>query len=162
MQLLKVISQARCLYSNRTESFCVLVAKRRVFFTFLLLLCCDIERCPGSSSITAFSKQKGINFVHQNICGLLNKIPWLETFVSDTISKIYIISVSETHINGTTDNDELYKLPGYTFIKNSRKNCLGSGIGDFWKNGLNYKLRDDLQNPHVESIWLKILVLKRN
>ena len=31
MQLLKVISQARCLFSNRTESFCVLVAKRRVF-----------------------------------------------------------------------------------------------------------------------------------
>ena len=36
------------------------------------------------------------------------------TFVSDTLSKIDIISLSETHINGPTDNDELYKVPGYT------------------------------------------------
>ena len=36
------------------------------------------------------------------------------TFVSDTLSKIDIISLSEMHINGPTDNDELYKVPGYT------------------------------------------------
>ena len=56
-----------------------------------------------------FSKQRGINFLHQNICGLLNKIPQLETIVSDTLAKIDIVSLSETHINGPTDNDKLYK-----------------------------------------------------
>ena len=86
---------------------------------------------------TAFSKQREIKFVHQNICGLLNKIPQLETFVSDTMLKIDIISLSETHINGPTERDELYKLPGYTFIKNNRKNGLGCGVGIFLKNGLN-------------------------
>ena len=123
-----------------------------------LLLCGDIERCPGPPSITVFSKQRGIKFVYQNICGLLNKVPQLETFVSDTLSKIDVISLSETHINGPTDNDELYKLPGYAFIKNNRKNDLGGGVGIFLKNGVNYKLRDDLQNSHIASIWLEIFV----
>ena len=118
------------------------------------------ERCPGPPSITAFSKERGIKFVHQKICALLNKILQLETFVSDTMPKIDIISLSETYINGPTDNDEFYKLPGYTFIKNNRKNGLGGGVDIFWKNGLNYKLPDDLQNPHIESIWVEIFVFK--
>ena len=54
----------------------------------------------------------------------------------------------------------LYKLPSYTFIKNNRKNGLGGGVGIFLKNGLNYKLRDDLQNSHTESIWLEIFAFK--
>ena len=134
MLFLKNVPQARCLYSNRTESFYVLVEERRVFLTLLLLLCGDIERCSGPLSIRVFSKQRGIKFVHQNICGLLNKIPRLETFVSDALSKIDIVSLSETYINSPADNDELYKLPGYTFIKNNKKNGLGGGVSIFLKN----------------------------
>ena len=40
------------------------------------------------------SRNRGIKFVNQNICGLLNKILRLETFVSDTLWKIDIISLS--------------------------------------------------------------------
>ena len=105
--------------SNR--EFLYLGCRKNSFLILLLLLCGDIERCPGPLSITAFFKQRGIKFVHQNICGLVNKIPHLETFVSDALPKAAVISLSETHINGFTDNDELYKLPGYTFIKSNRK-----------------------------------------
>ena len=146
--------------SKSNREFLCFGCRKKSFLTLLLLLCGDIERCSGPPSITAFSKQRGIKLVHQNICGLPNKISQLETFVSDTMSKIDIISLSETHINGPTDNDELYKLPGYTFIKNNRKIGLGGGVGIFLKNGLNYKLRDDLQNTHIESIWLEIFVFK--
>ena len=86
----------------------------------------------------------------------------METFVSNTLSKIDIISLSETHSNGPTDNDDLYTLPGYTFIENSRKNVLSSGVDIFLKNGLNYKLQNDVQNSHMKSIWLKIFVFKTN
>ena len=57
MLLLKVIPQARCLYSNRTESFYVLVAERKVFLTLLLLLCGDIERCARPPSITSRNRE---------------------------------------------------------------------------------------------------------
>ena len=117
------------IFTSSREFLCF-GCRRKRFLTLLLLLCGDIERCPGPTSIIAFLKQRGIKFVHQNICGLLNKIPQLETFVSDTLSKINTISLSETHINGPTDNNKLYKLSGYTFIKN-RKNGLGGGVGIF-------------------------------
>ena len=117
------------IFKSSREFLCF-GCRRKHFLTLLLLLCGDIERCPGPTSIIAFLKQRGIKFVHQNICGLLNKIHQLETFVSDTLSKINTISLSETHINGPTDNNKLYKLSGYTFIKN-RKNGLGGGVGIF-------------------------------
>ena len=34
------------------------------------------------------------------------------------------------------------------------------GLVSFWNSGLNYKLRNDLQNPHIESIWLEIFIFK--
>ena len=95
--------------------------KKKSFLTLLLKLCGDIERYPGPISITIFSKQRGIAFLHQNICGLLKKIRQLETCVSDTLLKIDIISFSETHISGDTGNDELYKMPGYTFLRTTEK-----------------------------------------
>ena len=153
------ISSSLFIFKSNREFLCF-GCRKSSFLTLLLLLCGDIERCPGPPSITAFSKQRGIKFLHQNICGLLKKIPQLETFVSVTMSKSGVISLSETHINGPTDDDELYKLPGYKFIKNNTKNGLGSGVGIVLKNGLNYKLRDDLQNLHIESIWLEIFVFK--
>ena len=119
--------------------------QKKEFLTLLLLLCDDIQWCPGPPSKS----------VHQNICGLLNKIPHLETFASDTLSKIDIISLSEMHSNGPADNDDLY-----TFIKNSRKNGLGGGVDIFLKNGLNYKLQSDVENSHMESTWLEIFVFK--
>ena len=48
-------------------------------------------------------------------------------------------------------------------LRTTEKNDLGGGIGIFLKNGLNCKLRDDLQNSHIESIRLEILeILKKN
>ena len=34
------------------------------------------------------------------------------------------------------------------------------GLVSFSKNGLNYKLRDDLQNSHIESVWIEIFVFQ--
>ena len=114
------------LSSTRTKK-----KKKKSFLTLLLKLCGDIERYPGPRSITIFSKQRGIVFLHQNICGLLNKIPQLETCVSDTLLKIDIISFSETHISGATGNDKLCKLPGYTFLRATEKKALVVGLVSF-------------------------------
>ena len=84
---------------------------------------------PRTTKHYSFLETERDKVCTSNICGLLNKILQLKTIVSDTLSKIDIISLSETYINGPTDNDELYKLPSYTFIKNNRKNGLGGGVG---------------------------------
>ena len=78
-------SSSLFLFKSSREFLCF-GCRKQSSLIFLLLLCGDIEPCPGPSSVTVFLKQRGIKFVHQNICGLLNKIPQLETFVSDTFS----------------------------------------------------------------------------
>ena len=55
---------------------------RKSLIFFLLLICGDIELCPGpQENVTDISKLIGIKLVHQNIRGLLSKKDILETFV---------------------------------------------------------------------------------
>ena len=45
------------IFKSNREFLCS-GCRKKSFLILLLLLCSDIERCPGSPSITAFSKQK--------------------------------------------------------------------------------------------------------
>ena len=40
-------------------------------------------------------------------------------------------------------------------LRATEKNDLGGADGIFLKNGLNYKLWDDLQNSHIDKLFLK-------
>ena len=40
-------------------------------------------------------------------------------------------------------------------LRATEKNDLGGADGNFLKNGLNYKLWDDLQNSHIDKLFLK-------
>ena len=71
-------------------------------------------------------------------------------------------SLSETHIvdGDFSDNDELFNLPGYTFVKRNRKSGKGGGVAAFVKNGLNFKRLEDLETTSLESLWLEIVFTK--
>ena len=116
----------------------------------------------NSSSSEKFIKKKGIKFVHQNIRVLLNNKPHLETFIAKTHGKIDFISLSETHRNSDdgSDNDDLYKIPGYKFIHNDPKIGKGGGVGIFVKEGVDFKRRKDLEISHIESLWIEICIYK--
>lgn len=131
------------LFIFKTNRVFVLVKEKKKILTLLSLLCVDIERCPGQPSITAFSKQGGM-FVHQTICGLLNEIPQLETFFSDTLSKIEIISLSEMAPMAPQIMTNSINYQAIHLLRKTEKNGLSDGVGIFLKNRLNYKLWDDL------------------
>ena len=81
----------------------------------LLLICGDIELCPGPharENLTDISKLRRIKLVHQNIKGLLSKKNILETLFTN---EKFIITLSETHI--TSVNSELFQIPGYKFVQ---------------------------------------------
>ena len=136
--------------------------RRKSLLLVMLLICGDIESCPGPTNIADFCNSKGLNVVHQNIRGLLNNFSNLEAFVSMPGTKIDVISLSETHIvdGDFSDNDELFNLPGYTFVKRNRKSGKGGGVAAFVKNGLNFKRREDLETTSLESLWLEIIFTK--
>ena len=161
-------------YEERTEDFvcsslyvckqklCHTSKSRRhkILLTVLLLLCGDVESCPGPQNLSDYCSRRGLKFVHQNVRGLLKNFDLLEALVHKLDSKLDIISVSETHIvdGDASDNEELYVLPGYTLVKRNRKSGKGGGVAIFIKNSVNFKRRIDLENSHLESIWLEIFI----
>ena len=67
--------------------------RKRSFSYLLLLMCGDVEKCPGptESNIQDLFNQKGLKFFHQNIRGLFHNIVKLFTFLH-THKNTYIYS----------------------------------------------------------------------
>ena len=68
------------------------------------------------------------------------------------------IGISETWLDEPTQ--DLYNIPGYTFLSSSRQHKHGGGVGLFIKSDYHYKLRLDLQssdNKLYESIFAEII-----
>ena len=67
-------------------------------------------------------------------------------------------------------NSDLFNIPGYYFISNSREHKLGGGVGLYIQSDMNFKPRIDLQSSDTihctnQSLWkscdlmVKILLL---
>ena len=87
---------------------------RKSLIFVLLLICGDIELCPGphaQENLSDISKLRGIKLVHQNIRGLLSKKDILETLFTN---KKFIITLSEMHIASV--NSELFQIQGFKFV----------------------------------------------
>ena len=87
---------------------------RKSLIFLLLLICGDIELCPGphvQENLTDISKSRGIKLVHQNIRGLIGKKDISETLLTNEKS---VITLSETHIASV--NSELFQIPGFKFV----------------------------------------------
>ena len=95
---------------------------RKSLIFLLLLICGDIELCPGphvQESLTDISKLRGIKLVHQNI----SKKDILETLFTN---EKFIITLSETHIASV--NSELFQIPGFKFVHKYRIAGEGGGV----------------------------------
>ena len=81
-------------------------------------VCGDIEQCPGLPfpELSNLSRNKGIKMLHQNIRGLVNRIPDIQIILHEF--NLHVVMFSETHINSNNynDGDSLYNIPGYDFI----------------------------------------------
>ena len=76
----------------------------------------------------------------------------------DRHSSIDILALTETHIidGQYDDNDSLFKIPGYQFIKRNRKDGKGGGVGMFIKDGVEWKRRHDMEHENLECIWIEV------
>ena len=133
-----------------------LYQRKRNFLCLLLLLCGDIQKCPGSieSNTQDLFNQKGLKVFHQNIRGFFHNIAKLSTFLH-THRKIYIFSLSETHIHNSTPT-QLFEIPGYTFINKNRDVGTHGGVAVYIKDGIPSIWRSDLEINELECIWLEI------
>ena len=104
------ISLLPLTFASKKKGF-VVSFRRKSLLCLILLLCEDIESCPGPD-IASFLNTKGFSVFHQNIRGLHGK----KEIISDILynnSKTDIFSLSETFITHT----DLFnaEILGYAF-----------------------------------------------
>ena len=133
------------------------IYKRKMCFLCLLLLMCgDVEKCPGPTdhNLQDLFKHRGLKVFHQNIRGLYQNMAILSTFLYKH-KNTHIFSLSETHIDNSTPS-QLFEIPGYTFVYKNRDTGTYGGVAAYIKDGIPFIRRTDLENADLECIWLEI------
>lgn len=95
---------------------------------------------------------KGLRIAHLNICSLRNKIDDLSVLVHD--NNIHILALSETHLDASVTSSEI-DITGYCVHRLDR-DCRGGGVGIYVQNHIPVKMRYDLMQNSLESIWLQV------
>ena len=146
------------LWVNKVKKSLLLRTPRYSHLCLILLLAGDVETDPGPvPELKNLSSLGGGKFFHQNVRGLLQNIDKVKILLKD-YPKIDILTISETHINSNSYNDniELYKIPGYTFINRNRRKGKSGGVGMYISDTLKWERRDDLEDPLLEATWIEI------
>lgn len=138
---------------------------RYLYFDILLLLCGDIEQCPGPGNLRSnpdlerITSLKGLRLFHHNVRGLWNNINNI-TELCSSFKNIDVLTLSETHTN-ITEPEELFKLNNYSFVRRDRTKGIGGGVAAYISNkfveGEHWKRREDLENNVIEALWLEIM-----
>ena len=76
----------------------------------------------------SFLQARGLKVFHQNINVLLHKLACVELMMKETIKKLDILGITETHLHEGILDKEL-EVDGYTFIRKDWKNGTGGGGG---------------------------------
>ena len=104
---------------------------RKTKLVLMLLMCGDIESCPGPQQdcLAEFLNNRGLKMFHQNVRGLFSNFVNIQELLNRS-NRMDILSLSEIHITegGHDDNDSLFAVDGYRFIKRNRKKGQGGGV----------------------------------
>ena len=124
----------------------------------LLLICGDIETCPGPTPLEDITRMRGIKIIHQNIRGLLGNFGNLCATLG-RYKNIDIITLSETHIshNDSEEIANLFNIPGYAFLNKPRVNGSGGGVAMYVPSDITWIRRFDLEMDEIEAIWIEII-----
>ena len=127
------------------------MAAWRILFLVLLLLCGNLVF--ASKVLQKLSKEKGLLFVHQNICSLRANFESLCALVQN--SNIDVITLSETHLNKDECRD-FYCIDGYNFVSRCRSKGKGGEVCIYLKDNIQWERREDLEKENIFLIefWL--------
>ena len=72
-------------------------------------------------------------------------------------SKVDILHINESKLDSTVRDDEVY-IPGFEIVRKDRKinGRNGGGVCTYVRTNLNYRIRNDLNNDLLESLFVEI------
>lgn len=98
--------------------------------------------------------KKGLKVAHINICSLRNKLIDITNILSQ--GNIYILAISETHLDSTFDNSAV-SIHGYSIYRKDR-NEYGGGVAIYIQDHIPANIRRDLMSNEIEAIWLQVYI----
>lgn len=112
------------------------------------------------------TSKSSLKAIHLNIHSLPTYIEDLKLLLEkldEQKCQIDLIMLCETFL--TDLNSNKYKIDGYTLVELHRSKMRQGGVAIFVRNGLNFRVRDDLNlfdEGFFESIFIEITMPKRN
>ena len=136
-----------------------ITASKMSYFILMLLLCGDIETCPGPSvhilpELSSITSSKDLHIFHQNIRGLSSNKDYVTELLEDH-PNMDILTMSEIHIT-EKENTFSMEIPGYSLECKNRTSGKGGGVWVYVSEKLNWTRRSDLENPLLEVLWIEI------
>lgn len=95
---------------------------------------------------------KGLIMAHLNVCSLRNKIHEIERLAQ--LYNFHILTVSETHLDPSIDNDEI-SIQGYNIFRKDR-NSFGGGVAVFVQSHIPVETKHDLIIDDIEALWVVV------
>jgi hypothetical protein len=97
-----------------------------------------------------------INLMHINCRSIRKNFFAMRNLLNNTSDYLSAIAVTETWLNPFMS--DVYMLPGYNFVSNSRTVKSGGGVGFFVKSSITYSIRPDLARmcPYIECMFIEL------
>ena len=120
----------------------------------LLMLSNDVSPNPGPFSLAqVLPKARGLKISHLNVRSLFPKIDEIRMLLKD--QPVDIFTVSETWLNGSISDQELY-VPGYSLVRQDRLQKKGGGSAVYVRDSIPFQPRPDLNENKTENCWIEI------
>ena len=100
-----------------------------------------------------------VSIMHINSRSLFKNYEHFVVFLSCINHNFSVIGISETWFKQTTDTC-MFDIPGYSLLQVCRSNKRGGGVLLYIRDGIDYKLRNDLSGEHAgfECIFVEIAI----
>lgn len=127
----------------------------------LLLMAGDLEVNPGPLTNCSYElnlgiKTKGLVITHLNIRSLMGKLDEVKLMVLTNTKTIDVLTLSETWLNASISDAEI-NLCGYISVRKNRfGDKRGGGTLIYIRDGLPFRIRDDLNSDETECLWIEI------
>ena len=98
---------------------------------------------------------RGFKLASLNIASLPKHIDELRVLLSD--NPLDILSINETRLDDSVSDDEVY-ISGYDIVRRDREHNgrFGGGVCIYVRSNINFSLRPDLSDIHLENIRTEI------
>ena len=95
----------------------------------------------------------GLKFVQWNARSVYPKLDELRFIMCDPLREADVLGITETWLNSSYAHSST-EIDGYNHERRDRRGGRGGGVAVYIRDEIPYSRRTDLQNEHLEDLWI--------